>query len=74
MMQDAFGNSPTLSEEDHASQFGSLDGDLSEETPLNMLHTDIGEEVLTGLPFEGYQILEGVVSVSTPSALHPHLS
>jgi hypothetical protein len=67
MMQDAFVNSPAISEEDYVSQSGSFDGDLSEETPLNMLYTDTDDEVLSDLPFEGYQILEGVVSASTPS-------
>jgi hypothetical protein len=73
MMQDAFVNSPAISEEDHVSQSGSFDGDLSEETPLNILYTDTDDEVLSDLPFDGYQILEGVVSVSTPTALDPHL-
>lgn len=74
MMQDAFVNSPSISEEDHTSQSGSFDGGLSEETPLDVLYTDADDEVLTDLPFEGYRILEGVVSVSTTKALHSRLS
>jgi hypothetical protein len=73
-MQHVFVNSPAISEEDYASQSGSFDGELSEETPLEMLYTDTDDEILTDLPFDGYRILEGVVSVSILAPLHPRLS